>query len=123
MLHRAVDDGRVGEGEFCGISGIFGSVGVLSMILCETELTRARQEFAISKEILFASKETRRLLHTLIPPNVLENMSMSHKKAKLIPRCTVMLYKVPLAVIDMAGFNFMNELFLEFDGCVQVSGL
>jgi class 3 adenylate cyclase len=114
-------DGWTG-GNFVACLALLIATGGLATILCDTELTKARQEFALSKGIVYASTQKRRLLNTIIPPNVLEHMDQSNK-AVPISRVTVLFCRVRLTVEDTATFDLMNSLFLALDGLVKNSGM
>lgn len=75
------------------------SCGCFATLLCDVQWRRSREEFATYKGILFASERRRRLLHTLIPPNVLDHMPHS-SHAKLIPVATIMFCRISLTVND-----------------------
>ena len=109
--------------------------GILVIILCKCEEKQQKGSFATLQATRFASAVNRDLLHTLIPPNVLNHMEFNNSNNRTddsdetvqtafeIETCTVMFGMLDYEVRTTNDFDFINTLFAALDQAVELSGM
>jgi hypothetical protein len=96
--------------------------GMFATRLCDQQWKGALQEYAMRARILIASEQQRRLLGTLIPRNILDNLELA-RGAKHISMCMVMFCRVELLVETRQDLERLDKLIRKFDRCVEQSGM
>jgi len=122
------------------------SIGCVSAFLCYVNTQYSRMSFAMFKRVKLAAKQSRKLLHTLIPPNVLQRLASrsddSHDTGMLaaeIPHCKIMFMSMHdpqrkrsaadrrrgmrCREDEVEEFNRLHQVYVDFDNAVANSGL
>ena len=92
-------EGRVGASLVYGVLLQMG-VGCVVAALCHVSTKAARQQFSEGKDSRFAAEQSRKLLYTLIPPNVLARLAKHPTQTEQgmlstdIPHCTILFCKL-----------------------------
>eukprot|EP00960_Hanusia_phi_P074956 768351-Hanusia_phi.AAC.1 len=105
--------------------------GISSSFFCFVRHENEKQTFAIAKRTRFASEQSRNLVNTLMPENVLSRIAPLKSKEFVgvtIPRCTIMFCSLaPQDVIQKESsqkiFHFLDSVFETFDSEVQHYGM
>lgn len=118
--------------QLCYILLLHSCVGCVTSFLCYVATQESRNHFAKIKQVKFTAKQSRKLLYTLIPPNVLARLaSHSPDKGVLatdIVHCTIMF----CSLSDREGgerknekreFQRLHAVCLDFDEAVNKSRL
>ena len=116
-------EGRVGPSLVYGVLLQMG-IGCVVAALCHVSTQAARQQFSEGKHSRFAAEQSRKLLYTLIPPNVLARLAKHSTQTEQgmlstdIPHCTILFCKLTAedVVDDMAKAPILNSVSL----CVRV---
>ena len=99
---------------------------------CEITKLDSKEEFALVDGTKRAAERSRTLLHTLIPPNVLSQLTVHDSRqgmlCKSIERCTVMFCSLePISEMrpcfSESLFNLTHEVFSVFDAAVERWGM
>jgi hypothetical protein len=98
------------------------TMGLAAAAFCLNGDKRSRDKYAMAKSIQFAAEQSRALLYTLIPQNVVERLA-THTGDRLLGRdislCTVMFCSlethIPLTLLD--------SVYIAFDTAVQRHGM
>eukprot|EP00291_Cryptomonas_curvata_P021063 CAMPEP_0172172290 /NCGR_PEP_ID=MMETSP1050-20130122/12361_1 /TAXON_ID=233186 /ORGANISM="Cryptomonas curvata, Strain CCAP979/52" /LENGTH=507 /DNA_ID=CAMNT_0012843807 /DNA_START=379 /DNA_END=1899 /DNA_ORIENTATION=+ len=104
------------------------ATGLSAAYMCRVRQRLAREQFAVAKSTTGAARQNRKLLHTLIPKNVLSRLA-SHDASggemlgTTISECTIMFCSLePQAELQAAFseelFTFLNAVFCTFDDAV-----
>ena len=107
------------------------AVGSSAVILCTSSEKASREQFCVAKATKMLAAKRLRLLHTLIPQNVMAKLASYQGKgmpAGQIPHCTVMFCLLdPPTVLQTAAseqqFDLLNDVFCEFDHIVERFGM
>jgi hypothetical protein len=105
--------------------------GLLAVLICRNRGRFARQQFLIAQETDHIARQSRLLLQTLIPDDVLAKLEM-HKSDDMlgmqIPACTILFcWLEPQPAMHTANseefFDFLNVVFSRFDDAVEQYGM
>jgi len=123
-LSFSIFAGRSGNNEMLTLS-LFLVAGLAEIVRCYLKTAALREEFVALKVRKFASLQKRRLLHTLIPPNVLANMSSKPEDTLCthIKMVTMMFCAVDYEVSTRSDFDLLAAYLEVLDHEVQRSGM
>ena len=118
------------------------SIGCVSAFLCNVNTEYSRMSFDMFKRVKLAAKQSRKLLHTLIPPNVLQRLASRSDDigilATEIPHYKIMFMSIQDPQRKSAAdrrrgtrcredeeeeFNRLHQVYVDFDNAVANSGL
>ena len=98
--------------------------GAIDVYHCRLRRAAEMKEFVLHKVHGIASEESRALLHTLIPPNVLNSMSSPDASVCTdIPHVTVLFCSLQFNVASDEDFKFFRCVLDALDKSVQCSGM
>eukprot|EP00802_Teleaulax_amphioxeia_P013280 Tamp_13330.p1 GENE.Tamp_13330~~Tamp_13330.p1 ORF type:complete len:524 (-),score=135.78 Tamp_13330:157-1728(-) len=106
-------------------------IGCVVAALCHVSTQAARQQFSEGKHSRFAAEQSRKLLYTLIPPNVLARLAKHSTQTEQgmlstdIPHCTILFCKLTAedVVDDMAKLKKLDKVYCDLDSAVMASNL
>ena len=102
------------------------AAAVSASLLCHWNEKNAKEDFARSIAIRFASQTNQNLLHTLIPPDVLKKFNFDQHNisdAQAIPMCTIMFCMFDYEAMTRDDFDFIEVLIASLDEAVEKSGM
>jgi hypothetical protein len=106
-------------------------LGLAGALICRSNERKSREQFVLSKGLLFSAAQNSSLLHTLVPPNVvaaLAGRSPGEFVAEEIRHCTVMFCSLAQQcelkeVFSESIAHLLDALFSAFDDAVEASGM
>jgi len=103
---------------------LIGIAGLVDALQCHLRRENEAQEFIALKVQKFGSAQQRKLLHTLIPPNVLENVRGPNQgRCAEIQHVTMMFCSFDFYVSSKADFDFLECVLEALDKSVKYSGM
>ena len=103
---------------------LIGIAGLVDALQCHLRRENEAQEFIALKVQKFGSAQQRKLLHTLIPPNVLDNMRGPNQgRCAEIQHVTMMFCSFDFYVSSKADFDFLECVLEALDKSVKYSGM
>ena len=136
LIAALLSDG-VGAAVMFSSIGLQLALGLSVAFVCDARRRRNRENFAFSTVIASSASRSRSLLHTLMPPNVVDSIGAvasvgagpgAGPIARNICHCTVMFCSLAQQGELHAAFSggvarFLDELFSAFDDAVEAAGM